>query len=170
MHISSLAPPFPILYLTYQCKFCTYLYFFLFYCCSSTVVSIFLPITLPSPTQPISHPQSYPPLALSMGTLYMFLEDLSPSFLCSLSSHILSHLIFSILACSKSDCYTDEKTETKRRKWCAYITVRTVLQPVLGWATVLSHLSPLLRLPPGSFRAPLPKSWSRRDHEVFQSV
>ena len=45
-----------------------------FYCCSSTVVS-FSHHHFPSP-----HPQSYPPLALSMGLLYTFLDDRSSSF------------------------------------------------------------------------------------------
>ena len=43
-------------------------------CCSSTVVFIF-----PPPFSP-SHPQSFPPLALSTGPLYMFL-DLTLPFL-----------------------------------------------------------------------------------------
>ena len=34
-----------------------------FYCCSSIVVSIFLPPCPPAPPTPTSHPQSYPPLA-----------------------------------------------------------------------------------------------------------
>ena len=29
----------------------------------------------PIPATPISHPESYPPLALSMGPLYMFFDD-----------------------------------------------------------------------------------------------
>ena len=61
-----------------------YFFYFLFNCfnflncCSSTVVSIFTPIC------PIlaSAPQTYPMLVLSMCPLYMFLDDLSPSFLC----------------------------------------------------------------------------------------
>ena len=34
----------------------------------------------PNPPTPTSHPQSFPALALSMGPLYMFLDDRSPSF------------------------------------------------------------------------------------------
>ena len=53
---------------------------FIFYCCSCTVVSIVLP--------PLSHPypyltshfQSFCPLALSMGPLYIFLDNTSPFF------------------------------------------------------------------------------------------
>ena len=43
-------------------------FIFYFYCCSSTVVSMF-----PLPTL-TSHSQSYPSLALSMGPLYMVLD------------------------------------------------------------------------------------------------
>ena len=57
---------------------------FFFYCCSSTVVSIFPPPLSLAPPTPTSHPPSFPLLALSMGPLYMFLDDLqdqfSPSF------------------------------------------------------------------------------------------
>ena len=52
----------------------------IFYCCSSTVVSIFPPPLSPTPPAPTSHPQAYPPLALSMGPLYMLLDDSSTSF------------------------------------------------------------------------------------------
>ena len=46
----------------------------IFYCCPSTVISI-SPTSLPLPTLaiPTSHPSNYPPLALSICTLYMFL-------------------------------------------------------------------------------------------------
>ena len=44
-------------------------FFFFFCCCSSTVVSIFLSPLSPAPT-PISHPSSYPPLALSMSNTF----------------------------------------------------------------------------------------------------
>ena len=44
------------------------------------------PHTSPTPT---SHPRSYPPLVLSMGPLYMFLHNPSPSFLPLPSSHTL---------------------------------------------------------------------------------
>ena len=36
--------------------------------------------TFTPPPIPTSHPQSYPPLALSMDPLYMFLDDSFPSF------------------------------------------------------------------------------------------
>ena len=55
-------------------------FLFVFYCCFCTVVSIFPPPLSPAPPTPTSHPQSYPPLALSFGALYMFLNDPSPSF------------------------------------------------------------------------------------------
>ena len=51
-----------------------------FYCFSNTVVSIFLPALSPVLPTPTSHPYSYPHLALSMGLLYMFLDNPSPSF------------------------------------------------------------------------------------------
>ena len=59
---------------------------FFFYCYSSTVVSIFPSTThsLPSHPIPTFHPQSYPPLALSMCPLYVFLDDTSPIFPLSL--------------------------------------------------------------------------------------
>ena len=52
-----------------------YFKFFFFYCCSITVVSIFPSPLSPTPLTTTSHPQSYPPLALLMGTLYTFLDD-----------------------------------------------------------------------------------------------
>ena len=55
-------------------------FIFIFYCCSSTVVSIFLPPLSPTQPTPTSQPQSFPLLALSMGPLYMFPDDPSPSF------------------------------------------------------------------------------------------
>ena len=54
--------------------------FFFYYCCSGTVVSIFLPPLSPTQPTPTSQPQSFPLLALSMGPLYMFPDDPSPSF------------------------------------------------------------------------------------------
>ena len=53
-----------------------------FYCCLSTIVSIFLPLLSPALPIPTSHPQSFPPLALSMSPLYMFLDHPSLSFPC----------------------------------------------------------------------------------------
>ena len=55
----------------------THFYYF-FYCCSSTVVSIFPPQHTPAPPIPNSHPRSCPPLALSMGPSYVFLDGPSP--------------------------------------------------------------------------------------------
>ena len=52
--------------------------FFIFYCCSSTFVSVSPPPLLPTPAIPTSHPQSYPALALFMCPLYMFLTNLLP--------------------------------------------------------------------------------------------
>ena len=43
--------------------------FIYFYCCSSTVISIFLLPLSPAPPTHTSHPQSYPPLTLSIGSL-----------------------------------------------------------------------------------------------------
>ena len=59
------------------------LYLIIFYCCLNTVVSIFPPPFSPTPPTSTSHPQSYPPLALSMGPLCMFLDGPSPSLPCS---------------------------------------------------------------------------------------
>ena len=76
---------FELLFLSFLSFFFTkdMYFFFLYtyiYCCSSTVVLIF-PQSLPSaPPIPTSHPQSYLPLPLSMGPLYMFLNGTSPSF------------------------------------------------------------------------------------------
>ena len=61
--------------------FFSFLYFF--YCCSSTVVSIFLPPLFPSPPTPTSYPQSFPSLTLSMSPLYMILMTPFPLFLLS---------------------------------------------------------------------------------------
>ena len=64
-----------------------YLFTYLFICCiflfcSSTFVSIFpSPLSL-IPHTATSHPQFFPPSSLSMGTLYMFLDDPSPFFSC----------------------------------------------------------------------------------------
>ena len=57
--------------------------YFLFFYCSSTLVSISPPPHPPVPPTPTSYPQSFPPLALSMGPLYMFLDDPFPSFSCN---------------------------------------------------------------------------------------
>ena len=57
-----------------------FIYLFAFFnCCSSTFVSIFLPWLPQKAPTPASHPLSYPTLALSMGPLYMFLDDPFPS-------------------------------------------------------------------------------------------
>ena len=60
---------------------CTLIYYeLLFYCCSSTVVSIFTPPYLPCLTHPCLPPSNLPALALSMCPLYMFLYGPSPIF------------------------------------------------------------------------------------------
>ena len=74
---------------------------YFFYCCSSTVVPAFPPppsLTAPMPT---SHPQSYPPLALSLGPLYTFLDDSSPSFprYCPHSGYCQFTLYFNVSGC-----------------------------------------------------------------------
>ena len=70
---------FTCFYSSFLCSFSfflfIYLFLFIFYCCSSTVVSIFSPSLSPTPVTLTSHPHSFPPLALSMGPLYMFLDD-----------------------------------------------------------------------------------------------
>ena len=60
------------------------------------------PPPLPStPAIPISHPQSYPPLVLSMSPLYMFLDDpypfspIVPSYLSSGYCQFVLYFIFS---------------------------------------------------------------------------
>ena len=48
-------------------------FYFIFYCCSVTVVPIFLPIALPCPVQ-LPLPKTFPtPLSLCMSPLYLFL-------------------------------------------------------------------------------------------------
>ena len=54
--------------------------FFIFYCCLVTVVPIFLPLLTPTLHPPPTFNPSPPSIALSMGPLYMFLDDPSPSF------------------------------------------------------------------------------------------
>ena len=51
-----------------------------FYCCLNIVVSISLPLLSSVPLTPNSHPQSFPPLALSLAPLYMFFDDTFHSF------------------------------------------------------------------------------------------
>ena len=53
-----------------------YFYFLnnFFYCCSSTIVSLSSHLLPPAPPIPSSHPPSYPPLALSICLLRMFLD------------------------------------------------------------------------------------------------
>ena len=55
-----------------------YLYLFIFYYCSSIVVSIFTPPWAPHPTHPHLPPSNIPLLALSMCPLYIFLDGASP--------------------------------------------------------------------------------------------
>ena len=74
----------------------SFILYFLNYC-PSTVVSIFLPPLSPVPPTPTSHPQSYPPLALSMGPLYMFLDGpftSSPCYTPPLSPPVTVSLFF----------------------------------------------------------------------------
>ena len=55
-------------------SFCFFKFLFKYSC-------LHFPVTLsPTPPNPTSHPQSFSPSALSMGPLYMFLDDLSLSF------------------------------------------------------------------------------------------
>ena len=66
------------------CFFFIILFHLFFYWCSSTVVSISSPLPPLTPAIPTSHPWSYTALALSMGPLYIFLDDPShlPSGYC----------------------------------------------------------------------------------------
>ena len=54
----------------------------------------FLPSILPTPPIPTSLSPSYPPLALSMCPLYMFLDDTSPFF-----PHYPGYCLFSLFQC-----------------------------------------------------------------------
>ena len=73
---------FQCLWLYFACLFVFFIRFLIFifltffYCCSSTVVSIFSPPLSTTPPTATSHPQSYPTLALSMDLLYIILDDL----------------------------------------------------------------------------------------------
>ena len=95
-----------------------------FYCCSSTVVSIFLSPFPPATPTTTSHPQSEPPLALSMGPLYMFLDNPSPSFPhypLSLSPLVSVSLFFTsvslVLFCSFV-CFVDQVPLIGEIIWC----------------------------------------------------
>ena len=57
-----------------------YIFKFILLCCSTTIVPISPPTILSHPTPMTLN--STPTLALSIGPLYMFLDDLSPSFPC----------------------------------------------------------------------------------------
>ena len=91
-----------------------FVFFSFFYCCSITVVPIFLPL-LSLALSTTSHIQSSPPLSLSMSPLYMFLDlplpllftiipllpplwSLSVCFLFSVSGSILLMCLFCWLA------------------------------------------------------------------------
>ena len=54
--------------------------FFITFYCSNTVVSIFPPLLSSTPLTLTSHSQYYPSLALSVGPLYMLLDDPFHSF------------------------------------------------------------------------------------------
>ena len=61
-------------------------YFLCFYCCSSTVVSIFPPPLSLAPPTATSYPPSFLSSALSMGPFYMFLVNPFHSFPPTLTS------------------------------------------------------------------------------------
>ena len=90
IHISSSASPFPILFLTSPCLFCTYQLYFLF------------PVHFP-PTLPLLLPTDNPPCALIAVILFLFSLSLSLiMFLYFLGSvvdsyfivHSFDHLLF----------------------------------------------------------------------------
>ena len=56
--------------------------------------------TFPCPTHPTFYPQSFPPLALSMSPLYMFLDDPSPFF----PVIALPHPLWLLSVCSLFQC------------------------------------------------------------------
>ena len=70
-----------LIFLSLVTKSCSLLYFVNFFLLLFKYGCLHSPHS-PSPAPPIptSHSQSYPPLALSMCLLYMFLNDLTPSF------------------------------------------------------------------------------------------
>ena len=85
-------------------------------CCSGTVVSIFLPPLSSTLSTPTFDPQSFPPLALSIGPLYMFLDLtlplLSPNIplptgLCQfvLYFHVSVSIVLTCLFCRLGSTY-----------------------------------------------------------------
>ena len=92
------------LFYSWSCiqTFSSFLFFFLcFNCCPSTVVSISLHHSYPTPAILTSHPWSYSPLALSMCPLYMFLDDPSP---CS-PNYPLPPPLWLLSVCSLFQCF-----------------------------------------------------------------
>ena len=87
-------------------------FIFLFNYCLRRVVSISLPPLPPSPAIPTSHPQSDPPLSLSMCPLYMFLDDPSPFLHFSLPPPLWLLSVCSLFQClwyyfSCLSCFVD---------------------------------------------------------------
>ena len=71
-----------IFYFIFYVSFICIYFIFKFFIVVQVQLSPFSPHTSHHPTHPTSHPQSYPPLALSMGPLFMFLDDIDHSFSC----------------------------------------------------------------------------------------
>ena len=83
--------------LTFVHFYCIYLFYFIFYCCSSTVVSMFPPTTLPRLTHPHLPPSILPAFGFVLGSFILVLDDLSPSvphYTPSLSPLVTVSLVF----------------------------------------------------------------------------
>ena len=96
------------------------------YCCSSIVASICPPPLPTTPAIPTSHPRSYPPLALSMGPLYMFLTTLPllppiipshlPSSYCQfvLNFNVSGYILLAYLFCWLGSTYRWDQQKERR--------------------------------------------------------
>ena len=74
MHISSLASPFPTLYLTYPCLFCTYQFVLLIPC----TFSLFSPLPLPTDNPP-NHLHIYDSVSVLLVCFVLFLDSIVDS-------------------------------------------------------------------------------------------
>ena len=95
---------FRIFFLNTTYAFILFYYFILLFLLLFKYICLHFPPHLSS--TPTSHPQSYPLLALSMGPLYIFLDDLSPSSplyfeisfnLSSLTHELLQIILFNVV-------------------------------------------------------------------------
>ena len=101
----------------YILEIISFLLFLFFYCCSITVVSIFLPTVTFTPAIPSSHPWCYPLLVLSMFPLYMFLKT-PPPFPPFIPSHLTSGYCQFVLKGSKDQYFCRGETwVTTSARW-----------------------------------------------------